>query len=125
MPHLTLQYTANLDGFNADEALAAANRALADSGHFDELAIKSRAVRLEHFRVGTADSGRGFVHAHLKIMPGRSQAVRRSLGELLRESLRSATPAGMHCQICVEVEELDSSTYTKALLAPHLPESAT
>ena len=124
MPHLTLQYTANLDGFDASAALAAANQALIDCGHFDELAIKSRAVRLDHFRVGGTDAGRGFVHAQLKIMPGRSPELRQALGQAVLDALRHATPAStLHCQLCVEVEELAASTYTKAILEPGQPES--
>lgn len=124
MPHLTLQYTANLDGFDAAGALAATNQALVDSGHFDEVAIKSRAIRLEHYRVGLAGSGRAFVHVLLKVMPGRSRAVRQALGQALLEALRGVTATGLHCQLCVEVEELESSTYAKAILNPHPPETA-
>ncbi|MCA8118400.1 hypothetical protein LGN07_06710 [Burkholderia cepacia] len=46
MPHLTLEYSANLDGFDAGATLRALNAALAASGHFDERDIKSpRAAR--------------------------------------------------------------------------------
>lgn len=83
MPHLTVQYTANLDGYDADAALAALNGALAACGHFDELAIKSRAWVLDHYRIGTADRGRAFVHAQLKILPGRSEAVRGDLSAIV------------------------------------------
>lgn len=122
MPHLSLQYTANLEGYDADAALAALNRALADSGHFDELAIKSRAWMLEHYRVGTADSGRAFVHAQLKILPGRSEAVRSALSGIVLDALRGGLP--LHhpsVQLCVEVDELYAPAYAKTVLDANLP----
>ena len=119
MPHLVLHHTANLDGFDSDLALAAANRALVDSGHFEDVAIKSRALALDHFRIGSADSGHGFVHATLKIMPGRSADIRAALGHAVHDALASCLPPlALHRQLCVEVVELQAATYIKSTHAP-------
>ena len=119
MPHLVLHHTTNLDGFDADAALAAANRALVDSGHFEDVAIKSRALALQHYRIGSADHGHGFVHATLKIMPGRDEATRAALGRAVHAALVSCLPSlALHCQVCVEVIELQAATYTKSTHAP-------
>ena len=117
MPHLTLQYTGNVIGFDADAALRSINRALADSGHFDEAAIKSRALRLEHCRVGTADAGRGFVHAQLKVLPGRDVDTRRQFARIILAALETVLPSRhIETQLCVEVDELDADTYTKRVI---------
>lgn len=122
MPHLTVQYTANLDGYDADAALAALNGALAASGHFDELAIKSRAWVLDHYRIGTADRGRAFVHAQLKILPGRSEAVRGDLSAIVLHALRRGLPPHHpSVQLCVEVDELYAPAYAKTVLDANLP----
>lgn len=121
MPHLTLHYTANLAGFDADAALATLNRVLADSGHFDEASIKSRALRLDHYRIGTADAGRGFVHAQLKILPGRDAALRAALSQAVLDALRTLLPAAAGAaefQLCVEVDEIVADAYRKHVLAP-------
>lgn len=119
MPHLTLHYTADLGGFDADAALARINRALADSGHFQEIDIKSRALRLEHYRIGTADGGRGFVHVQLKILPGRDIAVRNALAQLVLDALRPCVHAPhAHAQLCVEVDEIVAAAYAKHVLHP-------
>ena len=47
MPHLHLEYTANLPDLNADVALMRMNNVLVGSGQFGaEFDIKSRAVKL-------------------------------------------------------------------------------
>lgn len=121
MPHLILHHTVNLDGFDADAALAAANRALVDSGHFEDVAIKSRAIALDHYRIGSADSGHGFVHATLKVLPGRSDDVRAALGRDVHDALLPCLPAlDLHCQLCVEVVELQAATYIKSTHAPRV-----
>ncbi|MGO1068988.1 5-carboxymethyl-2-hydroxymuconate Delta-isomerase [Lysobacter sp. CA199] len=122
MPHLILHYTANLEGFDPDRALARINQALADSGHFNEADIKSRALRLDRYRIGTAESGRGFVHAQLKVLPGRDAALRKALSDTVLSVLRELLPAHHpESQLCVEVDELDAGAYTKHAFAANLP----
>lgn len=117
MPHVTLQYTVNLAEFNPTAALRAINQALADSGHFDEEAIKSRALRLDDYRVGVADAGRAFIHVQLKVLPGRDDATRKGIAELIIAALSSVlTGHPPSTQLCVEVDELDARTYTKRVV---------
>jgi 5-carboxymethyl-2-hydroxymuconate isomerase len=118
MPHLTLQYTDNLV-LDARALLSRLNQVLLDSGHFNEEAIKSRAVALSDFLVGTdAHVARAFVHARLRILPGRDEAVRARLSEALLHALRTHLPAGPHAlQICAEVGELPAS-YRKTTVPP-------
>ena len=123
MPHLTLEYTDNLV-FDADTVLLAANRRLAESGHFVEVDIKSRARRLDTWRVGTAefspgDSARGFVHATLALLPGRNDATKAALSALLLDVLRDHLPAVRAAvQLCVSVEEIHGPAYAKATIEP-------
>ena len=120
MPHVTLHYTGNVDGFDPQAALRAVNRSLVDSGHFDEAAIKSRALRLDHYRVGTADEARAFVHVQLKVLPGRDADTRKGFAARIVAALEATLPARHpHLQLCVEVDELDALTYTKRVIDAH------
>lgn len=117
MPHVTLHYTANIEGFDPDVALRAINRHLVDTGHFDEATIKSRALRLEHYRVGVADEGRAFVHVQLKVLPGRDDATRAGFADRILDALATVMPPRIpSTQLCVEVDELDARTYTKRVI---------
>jgi 5-carboxymethyl-2-hydroxymuconate isomerase len=120
MPHLTLEYTANLTDFNPRQALGALNESLVASGHFEEPDIKSRAIALDTVAVGTSLEERGFVHARLAILSGRSVAVRQALSEQLLAVLRPCTTAatGMAVQVSVEVQEIERASYSKASTSP-------
>ena len=115
MPHLTLEYTANLSDFDPTGILEALNRTMADSGLFDEADIKSRALRLDAFRIGTSATPRAFVHAKVSLMPGRSLEARQQLSASLLAALspRIQVAPGIEVQLCVELFEIDKSTYTK------------
>jgi 5-carboxymethyl-2-hydroxymuconate isomerase len=83
MPHLTIEYTDNLPQFNASGALVALNNALVASGQFEEIDIKSRAIRIGTFLVGTSPDDRAFVHVKLAILSGRSIQIKHELSESL------------------------------------------
>lgn len=119
MPHLIVEFTANLGaGFDPDAALRAANASLIESGSFHVDHIKSRAIPLAHHRVGDAEAGEAFVHAELRLLPGRSAELRKALGEGLLQALKGVCQpaAGLRVQLTVEVLELQREFYSRAAL---------
>ncbi|WP_114361409.1 5-carboxymethyl-2-hydroxymuconate Delta-isomerase [Ciceribacter lividus] len=118
MPHLTLEYTKNLANFDAFRALRDLNEALAATNVFAELNIKSRAIRLDDFAVGTMPRGRAFVHVKLVISAGRTAETKRALSDSIVEILRGTiSPApDLHVQICAEILEIDGDSYAKRVV---------
>lgn len=118
MPHLTIEYTDNLPQFNASEALLALNKALVASGQFEEIDIKSRAIRISTFLVGMSPDDRAFVHVKLAILSGRSIQIKHEFSESLLLALKSlfAWPIKPHVQLCVEVQEIERETYSKSFV---------
>lgn len=118
MPHLTLEYTRNLSGFDAARALAAVNEAMFDSGLFSEPDIKSRAIGLDEFQVGVLPGRRGFIHVRVAMLAGRSGDERKQLADAVLVALTSAVDGepGMELQISVETTELDRPSYAKAVI---------
>jgi 5-carboxymethyl-2-hydroxymuconate isomerase len=116
MPHLTIEYSDNLPQFDAQETLLALNTTLAASGQFEEVDIKSRAIRLDTFLVGTSPLDRAFVHAKLAILSGRSVETKQALSNRLLAALQAACawPATLQVQLCVEVQEIERQSYAKA-----------
>lgn len=121
MPHLNLEYSANLPDIKVDLLLLRLNQALVASGQFaDELDIKSRAQAVAHFRVGTSPFSRGFAHVRLAIMAGRHPLVKKQLSTALLEVLHESIgpSAEVDVQFSVEIHELDPHTYVKLHLPP-------
>ena len=115
MPHLTVEYTANLTALDTPALLQCLNKTLLASGQFEELDIKSRAVALDCFRVGNRDSGQAFVHAKLAILSGRSEAVKQQLSAALLAELQGLQwPTGLSVQLCVEILDIHRPSYAKA-----------
>ena len=116
MPHLHLEYTANLKDLNADVALMRLNNALVGSGQFGaEFDIKGRAVKVETFKVGTALAERAFVHVKLALLSGRSGQIKKQLSDSLLAVVQDLCqwPAGIEVQLAVEILDIDRESYTK------------
>lgn len=115
MPNLTLEYTRNLPRVDLQAVLAECNQALAESGQFSEIDIKSRAIRVEDFVIGTAPDNRAFVYATLALLSGRPPEVKRDLSQRLLTLLRAHfLPApGLVVQIAVELADMDRDSFSK------------
>jgi len=115
MPHLTVEYTSNLPTFDANDVLLALNKVLASCGHFEDMDIKSRALRLDTHLVGLGQPCHGFVHAKLAILSGRSEDTKRALSDALLRALQAVGrwPADTDVQLCVEVQEIERASYAK------------
>ena len=119
MPHLHMEYTANLPQLNADVALIRLNNTLVGSGQFAaEFDIKSRAVKVETFKVGTGMGERGFVHVKLALLSGRSPQIKKQLSESLLAVLQELCewPAGVEVQLRGEWPAIAPDSYTKTAI---------
>jgi 5-carboxymethyl-2-hydroxymuconate isomerase len=120
MPHLHMEYTANLTDLNADVALMRLNNTLVASGQFAaEFDIKSRAVKVETFKVGTALAERAFVHVKLALLSGRSAQIKKQLSESLLAVVQDLCewPSGIEVQLCVEILDIDRDSYSKTAIS--------
>ena len=120
MPHLHMEYTANLTDLNADVALMRLNNTLVGSGQFSaEFDIKSRAVKVETYKVGTALAERAFVHVKLALLSGRSAQIKKQLSESLLAVVQDLCewPSDIEVQLCVEILDIDRDSYSKTAIS--------
>lgn len=118
MPHLTLEYTRNLNNFEPAKALAMINQAAFASGLFAEADIKSRAIALETFQVGVSAAPRAFAHVRIAMLSGRRSEERKALADSVLVAL-TVTVNGLNeaeIQVSVETADLDRASYAKATL---------
>ena len=117
MPHLTLEYTSNLDEWANDVSLLLDLHAILKS----EAAIKvenckSRWRMAEEWAVGDGSSEGAFVHLDLRFLEGRSSRVKQAVGLSALERLRSHfenVPEELNLQITVEVQDIQKGAYFK------------
>ncbi|MYK28467.1 MAG: 5-carboxymethyl-2-hydroxymuconate isomerase, partial [Gammaproteobacteria bacterium] len=75
MPHLVVEYSANLESRLELEALMAKLRDVAVAGGVFPLAgIRVRAARRDRYLIADGDPAHGFVHVMARIGEGRAEA---------------------------------------------------
>lgn len=111
MPHLILEYSANIA-----PALAAANvtaighAVMLESGLFTPKAVKSRSHIATDFCVGEAGEG-AFFHALVYLMEGRSLEQKQVLAKAMMQAFAPLVPDG--ASLTIDVRELDPAIYQK------------
>ena len=119
MPHLTIEYSANLPHYPKAETLTALNAALCAHPQVqDEADLKTRFIVADSFEIGIAPANRAFVHAQLRLLAGRTPEAKKDLSERVAEVLRrlSPKPAGVMVQLSVEIVDMDRGSYVKERL---------
>jgi 5-carboxymethyl-2-hydroxymuconate isomerase len=91
MPHFIVEYTANLEPEADLPGLLQKINAtmIAHGGVFPIGGIRSRAIRLDCYRMADGEADYAFVHATLKIGAGRDEATRKRAGDALFEVMKS------------------------------------
>lgn len=119
MPHLTIEYSANLPHYPEAETLTALNASLCAHPQVqDEADLKTRFIVADSFEIGTAPAQRAFVHAQLRLLSGRTPEVKKELSDRIAQVLRERTPRpqGVMVQLSVEVVDMDRGSYAKERL---------
>ncbi len=125
MPHLVLEYSANLDAIIDMGALCRLlNKTLFETKLFELGAIRVRAVRSEAYAIADDLPQNSFLDANLRIGVGRSQEEKKRVGEALFAvlsdffKLQFATP---HFALTLEIREIDAQlSWKKNAIHPRL-----
>jgi len=88
MPHLTLEYSDNLE-FDVQPLLGRLHEALAATGAVALKGLKSRAVRHTEYRVADGNPAYAFAHLNILIREGRPQETQQELARRAQEILEA------------------------------------
>ena len=117
MPHLVLEYSANVpDRPDLGRVLLDLHGALMASALFERKDLKSRAVRHEVYAVADGAPDRAFVALSIVILEGRPDEVKAAISEAALDVLTRAYPklvAGGRGAISVEVRDLHRASYQR------------
>jgi 5-carboxymethyl-2-hydroxymuconate isomerase len=110
MPHLTIEYSANLAaGTDVQGLVDRLHGAAIETGVFPLGGIRTRAVARQHYRIADGDPTHAFVHVVLRIAAGRDPATRDRAGQHVFDALTAALAAVMETRglaISFELEEI-------------------
>ena len=111
MPHVTVEYSANLERDVAPRALVeAVHDAVLASGAFEIGAVRTRAARREVYAVADRDPDNAFVAVRLAIGKGRDEATRKRVSRGVMDALERVTRdafARRGLALSVEIQEID------------------
>ncbi len=110
MPHLTLEYSANIiDKPDFKNLFRDCHTALSATLPTDISGCKSRAIAHQDYYLGNGEATNAFIHVTLKIMPGRSREI---LDKVTQELLAiiernfEKSIRELNLQITIEVSDL-------------------
>ncbi|NOX70341.1 MAG: 5-carboxymethyl-2-hydroxymuconate Delta-isomerase [Gammaproteobacteria bacterium] len=112
MPHLTVEYSQNLDAsLDIKELVRVLHEAAADIEALPVGGLRTRAVARRYYQIADGHPDNAFLSLVLRLAPGRAFDVRKAIGETLFETLckylgpiYAATPLA----ISFEIQELDA-----------------
>jgi len=117
MPHITIEYTANLTPARKwRELMGLIHDVLTDVGGIDRGNCKSRAVALKDVLVGDGSAAAAFVHVDVRFLEGRPPELKREIGSHILRLLREHVPAPpgiQDLQLTVEVRDIERQMYFK------------
>ena len=108
MPHLTLEYTDNLQ-FDVQLLLERLHAELVATGAVNLKGIKSRGIRHTEYRIADGNEEYAFVHVNLLIREGRPFEVQKDAAQRVMEVLKEAFGDRFekgHLSLSVDIKEM-------------------
>ena len=117
MPHLIVEYSANIEeALKLPELLTRLRDCAVASGVFALGGIRLRGARRDHYLIADGDPANAFLHLTARIGQGRTLEVRQSIAQALFDVLCSHL-AELYAErglgISVEIQEIDAATSLK------------
>ena len=117
MPHIVIEYSANLDNRIELHALVRkAHEAALASGVFEIGGLRTRCARREVYRIADGHPDNAFVAVNVRVGHGRDEATRHSAGKMIFDAvcahlqpIFATTPIG----VTLDVAEIDPAATFK------------
>jgi 5-carboxymethyl-2-hydroxymuconate isomerase len=119
MPQINIEHSANLAVEGLRELAADLHRVLPAIIDSAQDSFKTRLTRIDDFVIGDGADAHGMLHLDVRILTGRSEAVKTQAGQAaLDAAVRrlGAVAPGMDVQVTVEIGELDRANYHKTVV---------
>ncbi|MCD8563023.1 MAG: hypothetical protein LRY54_03020 [Alphaproteobacteria bacterium] len=111
MPHIIAEYTDHMD-VDMPGLLDKLHFTLAEQDTVNVQAIKTRAIPVQYVVLADAKGGDKMIHITLKLLPGRDDALKKTMAQALWQVTRDHVKDD-RIAISAEVVELHAASYTK------------
>lgn len=112
MPHLSIEYSANLaDKIDMNALCHALHDVMINAGPFEKGGVRVRAFRADHYAIADLHAENAFVDINLRIGQGRSQEDKEQVGEALivrAEAELASLFETEHFALSLEIREIDA-----------------
>lgn len=119
MPHVVIDYSANLENFEPKQLLLKINNALVETGYCQAIDIKSRARKDDVFVIGLDTEQQAYVHVKVYLLSGRNQQQKTEISQKVFETLvadQVLNQQKISVQSCVELIEMPKQDYFKQVI---------
>ncbi len=119
MPHIIVDYSANIEYFDPKQLLLKINNALVETGYCQAIDIKSRARKDDVFVIGLDTEQQAYVHVKLYLLSGRTEQQKTEIGEKVLQAVtsnQSLMNQKKPIQSCVEIVEMPKQDYFKQVI---------
>ncbi len=89
MPHIIVDYSANIEYFDPKQLLSQINISIIETGYCDAIDIKSRARKDDIFLIGEGDHNQAYVHVKVYLLSGRTEQQKTEIGEKVLQTVTS------------------------------------
>lgn len=117
MPHIIVEYSANLDdSVDASGLIGDVHAAVIASGVAQLAGVRTRAERRDVFCVGDGNPANAFVHVVARLRVGRSEDQRKALGRALLAAVEARLEHAFKTHptaVTVEIHEFDHMTFRR------------
>jgi len=127
MPHISLEYSANLEtALDIHGLCVALKDSAATTGVFPPAGIRVRATACTHSIIANGDPQHGFIDIHVRLRAGRTDAAKTTATDALFVTARNFTAAHMAAHpfmLSLEMRDIDADLSRKASsIRDYLPE---
>lgn len=120
MPHVVVEYSANIEQLDRPKLLKRINQVLIESKLFQPNDIKARLYCNEDFLIGEGDSSQAYIYVEFSLFNGRTneqkQRVREALMHVLTQQDYYKTDNDLQIQLCVQLLEMNKENYLKQIV---------
>lgn len=125
MPHMSIEYSANLDAaVDMPDLCALIARTILETGLFEPGAVRVRAFRAAAYAIADQLPENGFIDLNFRIGGGRSAEEKRRAGEAIFAAVAdhlAALFATPHFALSLEIREIDAGlSWKKNAIHPRL-----